>query len=341
MARDHMPENARRRTECASKARSRSRLGADVIAALAVCAMLIMPQHATAYVRPVEYRWLTQQIRLHAERHPERMDGYLMSCMMFLSIHLPQPALEACNHAVDSVPHSPLALKLRGGIFLQAGEFERAQVDFSLAVALQPRDGEALDLRGRSLAALGRYGEALADLNQAVRLDPRNTDALEDRGSVYQATGHYDAAIGDFSTSIGVDSGDPTAWNGRCWARMLADKQLEAALSDCNRALKLAPGRDDILDSLGWVYLRLGRTQTAVARFDAALAQSPRLASSLFGRGMARLELGDIRNGRADIKLATELEPGIEARFKGYGIVPREHHPQPVPKSRPTTEQAS
>jgi hypothetical protein len=79
----------------------------------------------------------------------------------------------------------------------------------------------------------------------------------------------------------------------------------------------------------------------AVARFNAALSQTPKLASSLFGRGVARLHLGDIRNGRTDIKLAKELEPGIEARFRSYGIVPREHHPLPVPKSRPTAEQAS
>ncbi len=341
MTRNRIPENAWPGAECASGTGSRARTRADAIGALALCAMLLTPQHTAAYVRPVEYRWPTQEIRLHARRHPERLEGYLMSCLMFLSIHLPQPALAACNHAVDSDPHSRLALKLRGGIFLQAGEFERARVDFSLVVALQPRDTEALDLRGRALAALGRHSEALADLNQAVRLDPRNSDALDDRGSVYQAMADYDAAIGDFTASISVDPGDPTAWNGRCWVRMLADRQLEAALSDCNRALKLAPGRDDILDSLGWVYLRLGRAQTAIARFDAALTQSPRLASSLFGRGMARLALGDLRNGRADIKLAKEVEPGIEARFKTYGIVPQEHHPLPVPKSRPTAEQAS
>lgn len=330
---------ARRKASGATPSRARTAM--PVLGILAIGAMLLAPLPAVAYVRPVEYRWLTQEIRLHAQRHPERTEVYLLSCMSFLTARLIQPALVACNHAVDSAPRSALALKLRGSIFLVEGELERARVDFSLAIASRPTDAEAYDLRGRTLAALNRHTEALADLDEAVRLDPRNTDALEDRGSVHQLAANYDAAIGDFTASIAVDPHDAMAWNGRCWVRMLANKKLDAALADCHRAIKLAPGRDDILDSLGWVYLRLGRTQLAIAHFDAALARTPTLASSLFGRGVVRLQEGAVREGWADIKLAKAIQPGIEARFRSYGIVPVARPPLPVPKSRPTTEQAS
>jgi len=329
-----------RRKACGA-APSRVRTAISVLGILAIGAMLLPSQPAVAYVRPVEYRWPSQAIRLHAQRHPERTQVYLLSCVSFLTAKLIQPALVACNHAVDSAPRSALALKLRGSIFLVEGELERARVDFSLAIASRPTDSEAHDLRGRALAALDRYPEALADLDEAVRLDPRNTDALEDRGSVHQLARNFDAAIGDFTASISIDPHDAMAWNGRCWVRMLANKDIAAALADCHRALKLAPGRDDILDSLGWVYLRLGRMQLAIGDFDAALARTPTLASSLFGRGVARLRVGAVRAGWADIKLAKDIQPGIAARFRSYGIVPVARPPLPVPKSRPTTEQAS
>ena len=53
--------------------------------------------------------------------------------------------------------------------------------------------------------------------------------------------------------------------------------------------------------------------------FDRALALKPNLASSLFGRGVAKLRLGNPTASR-DIAAAKLLEPAIEARFYGYGI---------------------
>jgi tetratricopeptide (TPR) repeat protein len=50
---------------------------------------------------------------------------------------------------------------------------------------------------------------------------------------------------------------------------------LQAALKDCNEALRLRPNFVDALDSRGLVNLKSGQTKNAIADFDAALKINP------------------------------------------------------------------
>ena len=60
------------------------------------------------------------------------------------------------------------------------------------------------------------------------------------------------------------------AWNSRCWTRAVIG-QLQAALSDCNEALRLRPDFANALDRRGFVHLQSGRYDHAIADYDAAL----------------------------------------------------------------------
>lgn len=52
----------------------------------------------------------------------------------------------------------------------------------------------------------------------------------------------------------------------------------------------------------------------------AALAANPRLASSLYGRGLAKLRSGATADGERDIAKARALDPNIVNEFTGYGV---------------------
>lgn len=305
---------------------------------VALGAMLLAPA-ADAYVRGLELRKPAHTLALTARHHPQRTQEYVLACTMFLIADEPRQALVACNRAVESDPRNAQALLLRGALFLRLQAFESAALDATLVLGLEPRNADALVLRGRARLGLGRADESLADFDRAVTLSPKDTDALDGRASAYQAVARYGDAIRDLGRSIALDPRDPAPWNGRCWVKMLANTQLVSALSDCRQAAHLAPSHADVLDSLGWVYVRLGQPGRAVENFRAALAKSPKLASSWFGRGTARLQGGDEKRGRMDIARAEVFEPGIAHRFRGYGIfVP----PRPVqPKTRPATGESA
>ena len=60
----------------------------------------------------------------------------------------------------------------------------------------------------------------------------------------------------------------------------------------------------------------------AVADFDAALKINERQSASFYGRGLAKLKLGDKAGGEADLARARSLSAGIDTRFRVYGLTP-------------------
>ena len=75
----------------------------------------------------------------------------------------------------------------------------------------------------------------------------------------------------------------------------------------------------DSLDSRGFVKLKIGQSQRAIADYDAALQLSARKASSLYGRGIAKLRIGDA-SGHTDIADAKAIDSRIAEEFARYGV---------------------
>jgi hypothetical protein len=64
----------------------------------------------------------------------------------------------------------------------------------------------------------------------------------------------------------------------------------------------------------------MGQASNAIADYDAALKIDPRHASSLYGRGIAKLRVGNAAGGNGDIAAAKGIHPGIADEFASYGI---------------------
>ena len=244
----------------------------------------------------------------------------------------------------------------RGAADAARREYAEAIADFTKAMELDPNDPQhPFD---RAMARLGNRQPLLAvsDLDQALKLKPDFTLALLNRGRLKLANRDPDGAHADFEAAARIDPAlrleiarayedlglmkpavenydqwilaNPRderlafALNGRCWARAIANHELEIALADCDRALKLRPGTAEILDSRGMVRLRLGQYQQAIGDYDAALKIQPKIAWALYGRGVAELKTGRTADGEADIKAAGEISPVVPTRGKRLGIGP-------------------
>ena len=60
--------------------------------------------------------------------------------------------------------------------------------------------------------------------------------------------------------------------------------------------------------------MKLGRLDEAIADFDAALKIEPKLASSLYGRGLAKLKKGDRTGADADMVTAKAIRADVAER---------------------------
>ena len=213
----------------------------------------------------------------------------------------------------------------RGVAYHGGGQDALALADIDRALALKADDAYALTARAELRLAKGDDAAALKDFEASARAAPsearlfqRRADALDRAGHFEQAIAAYDEVIRRFPQSDRMDR----YLASRCWTAVKWGHGLERALEDCNAALALKPETPGLLQSRGFVQLRLGHPDLAVADYDAVLRLAPDAGPSLYGRGVARLRQGEGSEGNADLAAAAKLDPKLAAEFAGYGVKP-------------------
>ncbi len=210
--------------------------------------------------------------------------------------------------------------------------------NFNTALWLDPDQPEWYLHRGRVRLELGELADSLQDFNRFLKSAPTKADGYLARSMVWQRLGQHGKAIDDLTKAIGyLPPDEPLGWNNRAYARAIAGVDLQQALEDVQKAIKLAD-RDTAayFDTRGYIYYLLGDYRSALTDMDHAvwLAQNranqmtallaahnihpavvrrvrrlldEELAVIYTHRGMVREKLGMVAEAQADIDLGREL----------------------------------
>ncbi len=145
--------------------------------------------------------------------------------------------------------------------------------------------------------------------------------AYNNRGAAYQRKGDFARAAADYGEVTKA-----AAQQHRRLERALlgarGEQPAQQALADCDQALKIKADASDVLDTRGFVYLKLNQIDNAMKDYDAALKLDPKLAGALYGRGIARTRKGDKNGGTTDINAAKAIRADIAEEFARYGLKP-------------------
>jgi tetratricopeptide (TPR) repeat protein len=234
-------------------------------------------------------------------------------------------AIAAYGGIIKLRPNDADAWRDRGVIRAAKKDTNAAAGDFSQAIKLAPRDARAYMERGKVYAGTGNFNGALADFDEALHLNPDYIGALAAKAAVYDFQHNYDAAITAMNQLVKMQPQNAELYNGRCWERALANRELKLAEADCAAALKLSqnPGLAAAAhDSRAFVYYRETRFAEAVAEYNVALQAAPRAAETLFRRGLAKNSSKDAAGGKADITQALAIDPHAGDEMASVGIKP-------------------
>lgn len=174
---------------------------------------------------------------------------------------------------VDSGPNKHRAL-LRSAVILgQGGDLIEAR---KLLEAVRLTDDavlreEAWLVEAELLREAGRAAEAVELLTVALRESPNSIRLLYSRGLNAVHADNLELAEQDFRRIIQIDDENAMALNALGYTLTDRTDRHQEAYRLIRRALELNPDDPPTLDSMGWVYFRLGQPEKALPYLERAL----------------------------------------------------------------------
>ena len=153
-------------------------------------------------------------------------------------------------------------------------DYNKAIIEFTEAIRLDPTFAPAYLGRGNAHSNQGNLDEAIRDYCEAIRLDPNYAIAYYNRGAVYQHKNKFSKAFSDYNAAIRLDPNYAPAYNNRgvVYGRK---GDFNKAISDFTEAIRLDPNYAIAYENRGVVYFHTGKRAKANADF----ATARRLAS--------------------------------------------------------------
>jgi tetratricopeptide (TPR) repeat protein len=212
------------------------------------------------------------------ELAPNDLDAVMALVRLWIDRHQFERVQDLLARKLESGAHRSELYLLLGMFYREAGAWMEALRAFEGASAAASTSPQPHFLIGAQLERLHQEAAARDELRRAIALDPRHADALN-------YLGYMDAEDG-----VNLDE-----------AKVLIQ-----------RALEVEPDNGAYLDSLGWVYFRMGDMTNALAQLRRAaelVDTDPTIFEHL---GDVYLAHGDVDNARKAWGRALELDHDLE-----------------------------
>ena len=162
------------------------------------------------------------------------------------------------------------------GLYAKIGRVDDALAKLKTLMKQSQKDSEQIRVylaQGEVLTDAKRHHEALEIYNLAIKDSPKNTDLLYARALIAEKLDMLDITESDLLTVLNYEPKNANALNALGYT--LADKtnRFQEAKEYILKAVALLPDDPAILDSLGWVYFRLGEYENALKWLRKAFAQ--------------------------------------------------------------------
>ncbi len=228
--------------------------------------------------------------------------------------HQNRKALQEANAALERYPHNRELLMQRAALLGLDGHRNEAIAQLKKMLTGSPDDRDIYLTIAQIYSQAKLYPKAEAAIQKALAMtnDPDGQEyARFMLGSVYEREKKYDLAEEQFRKVLAVDPLNDAAANYLGY--MLADRgvRLEESVKYIKDALKIEPNNGAYLDSLGWAYYKMKRSDMAQGPLEKAVKLIPNDPTIRMHLGYVYLALGE------KVKALHEWERALEFSHKG------------------------
>jgi len=120
-------------------------------------------------------------------------------------------------------------------------------------------------LLGNSYYQIKSYDDAEPHLQQALALNPKSRNAQHTLAIILDAQGRWTESDSLYELLITTDSLDAQAYNNFAYSLATRSKDLPRALEMAKKAIQLEADNAAYLDTIGWIYFKLGELDKALS----------------------------------------------------------------------------
>ena len=211
------------------------------------------------------------------------------------------------NDALHQGVQHPLIFHNLGVVAQERRDHQLAAALFRQAIRLQPSYGPSHLLLGVSLRTLGKNGEATHELELATKLMPKEPQAHLQLAKAHDASDNWIAAVVEWQKLVELSPQEPEYRYqlGRAWTKLSGWSY--------QKIKRLNPDSARLQQALGQEYAVQERYDLALAAYQRAAKQDPKLPEIHLATAAILLELKRFDEALTEIDLEQKLMPESKA----------------------------
>ncbi len=235
--------------------------------------------------------------------------GLLGLVEVFLATKRVDQARQLIEAELKGNPRNPQTLKLAlANIAMRSQKFDQAIDQYKQLIEQDPKSANLQLTLGDALMVSNRFEEATQAFTKAQELAPGQIGPLMRLAMTYEKNGKRQSTEPIYKKILAIDPTNFVALNNLAYMMVIADGDIDQALTYAQKAKQTQPNYPDIDDTLGLIYIKKNQPDNAIRIFRDLLTKNPghvtwriHMADALFNKGdklQAKKELDEAaKNG--------------------------------------------
>ena len=211
---------------------------------------------------------------------------------LYFDNHKYPEAIKVMKEAYKSFPEDFRINLIYGLALSQNGNNKSAKQYLKKAVELNSSDITALSAYGYTLSQLKENDEAVKYLKKALQLSPKDVNLLGTLGLIYDSQEKWAQCDSVYEKALSIDSTNALVNNNYAYSLSERGIRLDSALKMAKKAISEEPKNSSYLDTIGWVYFKLGNYAKAKDFVNEAIKYGGEESTMLEHLGDIEFKLG-------------------------------------------------
>jgi len=271
-------------------------------------------QYAAIETKEKNFPAAEARLRKLAEQRPGNSRVISGLVLVYINENQLGKAESFLNDEIKARPGSDFAQRLRADIEVRSGKYDLAIDHYKQVLAGHSDSSQVYVALGNAYRLKGDEQNAIVNLEKAASLAPKDPSPVTLIAQAQSDAGQQAAAVQNFRRALDRSPDSVMLMNNLAYVMADSGGNLDEALALIQNALQKAPGQPNLIDTLGWIYLKKNWSDSAIQVLRGLSEKYPDNATFRYHLGMALLQKGDRSNAKMEFQSGLAKKPSAEVR---------------------------